>query len=128
MLLALQDNGMADHAHVVTDGQEALDFLHCEGRYVSRKNLPRPRLMILDLKLPLVTGLEVLKRVKDNDFTRVVPVVVMTASRMESDIDACYDLGVNSYIVKPLDFDKFSEVVRTLGRYWLRLNQVPHDE
>jgi two-component system, response regulator len=126
MMYALRENNLAEHAHVVGDGQEALEFLFCTGRYAARKDLPRPRIMILDLKLPVLSGIEVLRRIKEQETTRSVPVVVMTASRVESDIEACYDLGVNSYLLKPMDYDKFSEVVRSIGHYWLRLNQVPH--
>jgi two-component system, response regulator len=125
MLYALQENNLADSVHVVRDGEEALEFLFCRGRYEQRNGLPRPKLVLLDIKLPLVSGLEVLRQMKLDDFLRPVPVIVMTASRMESDVDACYDLGVNSYIVKPLDFDEFSATVRTIGYYWLRLNQLP---
>jgi two-component system, response regulator len=125
MLYALRENNVGENVYVARDGQEAIDFLFSTGAYADRKNLPRPKLVLLDIKLPLVSGLEVLRQMKANDATRAVPIIVMTASRMESDVDECYDLGVNSYVVKPLDFDEFSETVRTIGYYWLRLNQLP---
>jgi two-component system, response regulator len=125
MLYALRENNVGENVYVCGDGQEALEFLFSTGRYAGRKNMPRPKLVLLDIKLPLVSGLDVLRQIKANDSLRAVPIIVMTASRMESDVNTCYDLGVNSYIVKPLDFDAFSETVRTIGHYWLRLNQLP---
>lgn len=120
---ALKQGGIADKIHVVRDGEEALEFLFNSECYPGGKETPRPRLIILDLKLPKIDGLEVLKAVKDNPCTRAIPVVVLTASREERDVVSCYELGVNSYIVKPVDYEKFIEVIRHLGIYWLLLNE-----
>jgi CheY-like chemotaxis protein len=124
-LHALQKHNLANHIHVVRDGEEALDFLFCRGAYQSRNPSLTPKVILLDLKLPKVDGLEVLRQLRSNERTRVLPVVVMTSSRQERDIVEGYKLGVNSYIVKPVDFDQFSESVRQIGCYWLLLNQPP---
>ncbi len=107
--------------HVVDDGAEALEFLFRTGAYAGREGTPR--VILLDLKLPKVSGLEVLRQVKADSRTRKVPVVVLTSSREDTDIDKCYELGVNSYIVKPVDFAQFGEAARQLGLYWLLVNQ-----
>jgi len=124
-LRALKKNNFANNVIVVCDGEEALDFIFARGAYSERKVENGPKLVILDLKLPKVDGMEVLKAMKGDPRTRIIPVVVLTASREESDIIESYHLGVNSYIVKPVDFDKFVESVRTLGFYWLLFNQAP---
>lgn len=124
-LHAFKTNHLANRIHVVRDGAEALEFLFCTGRYAARRAGDRPRVILLDLKLPLVDGIEVLRRIKGDERTHDIPVVVMTASREERDLVESYRLGVNSYIVKPVDFDQFTEVVRQLGFYWLLLNQSP---
>jgi two-component system response regulator len=124
-LRALKKNNFLNPIHVVTDGAEALDFLFGTGKYSKRKNCRAPRLILLDLKLPKVSGLEVLKRVKEDATTKMTPVVVLTSSREEQDILESYKLGVNSYIVKPVDFEKFIDAVRSLSMYWLLLNQPP---
>jgi two-component system response regulator len=110
---------------VVRDGAEALEFVFCTDRYAHRQIENGPKVVLLDLKLPLVEGTEVLRRVKADPRTRMIPVVVMTSSREERDIVESYQLGVNSYIVKPVDFDQLTEAVRQLGYYWLLLNQPP---
>ena len=110
---------------VARDGVEALDFLFCEGDYASRASESMPELILLDLKLPKVDGLEVLKRIRANQRTRLLPVVILTSSNEQSDIISGYELGVNSYIRKPVDFEQFIEAVRQLGLYWLVLNQAP---
>ncbi|MDD2337081.1 MAG: response regulator [Geobacteraceae bacterium] len=110
---------------VVRDGAEALDFLFCKGEYRDRDALLSPKVILLDLKLPKVDGLEVLRQIRSSDSTRLIPVVVLTSSREEKDIVESYRLGVNSYIVKPVEFDKFVEAVKSLGWYWLLLNQPP---
>ena len=110
---------------MVRDGAEALDFIFGTGPYAGRSVNEVPKVILLDLKLPKVDGLEVLQRIKADPRTRVIPVVVLTSSREESDIVASYHLGVNSYIVKPIDFQQFTEAVRQLGLYWLLLNQPP---
>ena len=123
-LLALKDNHLANRIHLVHDGAEALEFLFGSGS--DRKPQSEvPKLILLDLKLPKVDGLEVLQRIKEDPRTRHIPVVVMTSSREESDVVASYKLGVNSYIVKPVDFEQFTEAVRQLGLYWMLLNHLP---
>jgi len=124
-LRALESHNVSNKIHVVRDGAEALEFIFATGRYASREADPAPRVILLDLKLPLVDGLEVLRRIKGREDTRSIPVVVLTSSREERDVIESYELGVNSYIVKPVDFEQFSEAVRMLGMYWLLLNQAP---
>jgi two-component system response regulator len=116
---------ITNNVHVVRDGAEALDYIFSTGGYASRSVLDRPKVILLDLKLPKVDGLEVLRRIRDDSRTCSIPVVVLTSSREDRDIAECYKLGVNSYIVKPVDFEQFTEAVRTLGFYWLLLNQPP---
>jgi two-component system, response regulator len=123
-LHALSKRRLANHIQVVRDGAEALDFLFRTGAYSQRVN-QNPRLILLDLKLPKVDGLEVLQRIKSNPDTQMIPVVVMTSSREEQDVVESYRLGVNSYIVKPVDFDQFTEAVQHLDFYWLLLNHPP---
>jgi two-component system response regulator len=109
----------------VRNGAEALEFIFCTGAYAQRSILSGPKVILLDLKLPLVDGLEVLQRIKGDPRTRMIPVVVLTSSREERDIVESYRLGVNSYITKPVDFEQFTEAVRTLGMYWVLLNLPP---
>ncbi len=124
-LHAFQKHNLANHVRVVRDGAEALEFVFCTDRYADRQVENGPKVILLDLKLPLVDGLDVLRQIKGDPRTKATPVVVMTSSREESDIVESYKLGVNSYIVKPVDFEQFTEVVRQLGFYWLLLNQPP---
>jgi len=124
-LHALKKNNIANRIEVVRDGAEALEFIFATGAYADRQNAENPRVILLDLKLPKVDGLEVLRQIKSDPRTRAIPVVVLTSSREESDIVESYNLGVNSYIVKPVDFEQFTEAVHTLGLYWLLLNQPP---
>jgi two-component system, response regulator len=126
-LRALKENNLANHVAVVTDGEEALDFIFARGAFSNRKVENGPKVIILDLKLPKVDGLEVLRALKGDARTDVIPVVVLTSSKEESDIVTSYRLGVNSYIVKPVDFDKFIAAVKKLGLYWLLLNQTPKE-
>lgn len=123
-LHALAKHHLANRIHVVRDGAEALDFIFCNGEYSNRSSdaSQRPRLILLDLKLPKIDGLEVLRKLKDDESTRSIPVVMMTSSREERDVVESYRLGVNSYIVKPVDFDQFTDAVRQLGLYWMLLN------
>lgn len=116
---------LANSIHVVRDGAEALDFIFCNGAYASRDINSGPKAILLDLKLPLISGLEVLRQIRSDPRTQFIPVVVLTSSREDRDIIESYELGVNSYIVKPVDFEQFTEAVRTLGMYWLLLNQQP---
>jgi len=122
-LRALKKNHLANPIHVVTDGQEALDYLFATGDYQSRVNACFPRVILLDLKLPKRDGLEVLRIIKQDSRTRVVPVVMLTSSQQEQDIVESYRLGANSFITKPVEFDKFTEVVHELGMYWLVMNK-----
>ena len=124
-LHAFKKSNFANRVHVVRDGAEALEYIFCTGAYSGRKIEQVPRFILLDLKLPKVDGLEVLKRIKSDPRTKNTPVVMMTSSREESDLITSYQLGVNSYIVKPVDFQQFVESTRTLGLYWLLLNEAP---
>jgi two-component system response regulator len=124
-LRALEQRRLANHVIWVKDGAEALDFLFGAGTHAGRKGNDHPKVLLLDLKLPKVDGLEVLRRLKADERTRMIPVVVLTSSREEQDIIESYQYGVNSYIVKPVGFDNFSEAVGQLGLYWLLLNQLP---
>jgi len=116
---------LANRIHVVRDGQEALDYVFCTGRYADRQITDQPSVILLDIKLPYIDGLEILKRIKSDQRTRTIPVVMLTSSREERDLIESYRFGVNSYIVKPVDFDQFKESARTLGMYWLLLNKPP---
>jgi two-component system response regulator len=123
---ALKNKGLANKLLTFTDGVEALDFLFGTGEYAGRNLAMRPKVILLDLKLPRINGLEVLETIRGDERTRTIPVVIMTSSQEESDIVRGYNLGVNSYMVKPVDFDKFFQAVEDLGFYWLLLNKVPH--
>ena len=122
---ALRRHNLANHIQVVRDGEEALEFIFCTGRYSDRNIENSPRVILLDLKLPKVDGLEVLRQVKSDDRTKGIPVVVLTSSREDRDIVDSYNRGVNSYIVKPVDFGQFTDAVRQLGLYWVLLNEPP---
>jgi len=124
-LRALRRNHIANEVVVAHDGVEALDYLWGTGRYEGRDARQQPQVVLLDLKLPKVDGLEVLKRMRSDERTRRVPVVVLTSSSEERDIVASYDFGANSYVRKPVDFEQFVDAVRQLGMYWLLLNEVP---
>jgi CheY-like chemotaxis protein len=125
VLHALRREKLANRIFVVRDGEEALDFLFCRGAQVHRTFDHPPKLVLLDLKLPKVDGLGVLKQIKSDSRTRNIPIVIMTSSKEERDLVSGYDLGANSYIQKPVDFDQFRETVKNVGLYWLVINQPP---
>jgi CheY-like chemotaxis protein len=122
---ALQEGNLANRIEVVRDGEEALDYLFCRGPYGQRSFEFPPRVVLLDLKLPKVDGLEVLRQIKSDPRTKAIPVVILTASREEKDMVHGYHLGVNGYIQKSVDFDRFRDVVKQLGLYWLVVNEPP---
>jgi len=124
-LRALKKRNLANKVHVVRDGEEALDYIFANNKYEDRDIGKHPKVILLDLKLPKVDGLEVLRKIKSNEQTKCIPVVVLTSSREERDMIESYKLGVNSYIVKPVDFEKFVESVGELGLYWMLMNQLP---
>lgn len=122
---ALRKEHLANNLEFARDGEEALDFIFCRGRHNGRNINHQPKLILLDLKLPKVDGLEVLRQVKDDPRTRAIPVVILTASREERDLVNGYQLGANAYIQKPVDFDQFRGIVKELGLFWLVVNQPP---
>lgn len=124
-LRALRKRNLANKVQVVTDGVEALDFIFAKGKYSGRNTANGPKVVMLDLKLPKISGLEVLKKIKADESTKIIPVVVLTSSQEEKDLIESYKLGVNSYIIKPIDFDKFLDAVGQLGLYWLLINKPP---
>jgi CheY-like chemotaxis protein len=123
-LRTLKKRGIANSVEWVKDGVEAIDYLFCQDKYAGRDN-GLPKLVLLDLKMPRMDGLQVLERMKSDVRTRKIPVVMMTSSREEGDLIASYELGVNSYVVKPMDFDEFAVTVAQVGMYWLIANQAP---
>lgn len=124
-VLALRENRLLNDIHVARDGAEALDYLLAQGRYANRDPLDLPQIVLMDLKLPKISGLEVLQRMRAHPRLKLVPVIILTTSLEERDIMESYDLGANSYIRKPVDFSKFLEAVRHLSLYWLVLNEAP---
>jgi two-component system response regulator len=124
-LHAFKRQNLANRIHVVRDGAEALEYIFCTGAYADRPSGDAPKVILLDLKLPKVDGIEVLRKIKSDPHTRTIPVVMLTSSSEDRDLVESYQLGVNSYIVKPVDFDQFNDVARMLGLYWLLLNQIP---
>lgn len=124
-LHAFQNGHIGNEVTLAKDGVEALDYLFCEGRHAGRDPSLMPAVVLLDLKLPKVDGLEVLRRVRADARTRLLPVVILTSSKEEQDLVNGYSLGANSYIRKPVDFDKFNEAIRQLGLYWLVMNEAP---
>ena len=121
---ALKEYNFANKLMWFKDGVEALDFIFAQGQYADRSVGEVPKVILLDLKLPMVDGLEVLEKIKSDTRTKSIPVVVLTSSSEERDIIASYNLGVNSYVIKPVDFDKYVEAVKEVGLYWMSLNQV----
>ncbi len=123
---ALRNINLGNSMHVARDGAEALDFIFCEGEFADRQIEDTPKLILLDLKLPKVDGLEVLRQLKQHPALRVIPVVVLTTSGESADVQTAYQLGVNSYIVKPVEFEKFMDVSEKLDLYWTVVNQRPY--
>lgn len=125
-LRALNKNNIGNSLVVVRDGAEALEFIFCTGAYANRDKNDTPQIILLDINLPKVDGLEVLRRVRADESTRLLPVVILTSSNEQQDMIKGYSLGANSYVRKPVDFNEFIEAVRQLGLYWLVLNKTPH--
>ncbi|HEY0058884.1 MAG TPA: response regulator [Flavisolibacter sp.] len=125
IIRALRKVNLANHLVHVKDGAEALDFIFSRGAYENRKGAAVPKVILLDIKMPRVDGIEVLRQIKSNEHTRKIPVVIMTSSKEEQDIVTSYELGVNSFVVKPVDFTAFAKAVSELGLYWVLTNQPP---
>jgi CheY-like chemotaxis protein len=123
---ALTKSGFTNKLHHVVDGAEALDFIYCKGSYTSRNNKEFPKLILLDLKMPKVSGTQVLEKIKSDPDTKSIPVVMLTSSKEGPDIEECFALGANSYIVKPVDSDNFFNAIKEIGLYWMILSQPPH--
>jgi len=122
---ALKKNNLANKLVHLEDGQEALDFIFAEGNYSQRKIADTPKLILLDLKMPKINGIQVLQKIKSDERTKKIPVIVLTSSKEDPDIQECYLLGANSYVVKPVQFEKFLDAVSQLGLYWMLINQLP---
>ena len=125
MIRAFKKRNLANNLIRVEDGVEALDFLFNRGKYEDRRDLAPAKIVLLDLKLPKLSGLEVLREIKSSEVTRSIPVVVVTSSAEDPDIKRAYELGANSYVVKPVNFENFTEVMSNIGMYWLLINQHP---
>jgi two-component system response regulator len=124
-IMSLKENNLPGELIHVDDGAEALDFLLARGTYLDRKDKPNPKVVLLDLNLPKVGGLEVLRQIKENERTKNIPVVILSSSSQDKDVIEGYRLGVNSYVVKPMDFDLFAKAIGELGSYWMLLNEGP---
>jgi len=124
-LRAFKKHNLANEIYVAEDGAEALDFVFCEGKFSSRENSTSLKVIFLDLKLPKISGLEVLKRIKSDPRTRKLPVVIITSSKEDPDIQTAYDLGTNAYVVKPVDFNDFMKAMHDTGLFWLLVNEAP---
>src|SRR5665213_2039937 len=122
---ALTKSGLTNKLHHVKDGAEALDFIYCRGDYASRNIQEHPKMILLDLKMPKVSGMEVLEKIKSDPDMKSIPIVILTSSKEDPDIKKCYALGANSYIVKPVESENFFQSVKELGMYWMILNQPP---
>jgi CheY-like chemotaxis protein len=123
---ALEKNGFINKLYHVKDGAEAFDFLYCRGPYITRNSSEIPKLILLDLKMPKVTGMQVLEKLKSDPNLKSIPVVILTSSQEDPDIAKCYALGANSYIVKPVDSINFFNAVKEIGMYWMIFNQLAH--
>jgi len=123
--LALKKNNLANKLLHIKDGAAALDFIFAEGEYAGRDINYKPKVILLDLKMPKVNGIQVLQRIRGDERTKNIPVVVLTSSKEDPDIKKCYDLGVNSYVVKPVEFDDFQRAISEVGLYWMIVNQMP---
>jgi two-component system response regulator len=123
---ALKTSNLANNLLHVKDGAAALDYIFAEGEYEGREVMDKPRVILLDLKMPRISGIEVLKRIRSDERTKAIPVVVLTSSKEDPDIQKCYDLGVNSYVVKPVEFEDFQKAISELGLYWMIVNQLPN--
>lgn len=123
---ALEKSGFTNKLHHVKDGAEALDFLYCKGQYAMRDFSEKPKLILVDLKMPKVSGIQVLEKIKSDPDLKSIPLVVLTSSREDPDIAKCYSLGANSYIVKPVDSNNFFNAIKEIGLYWMILNQPAH--
>ena len=124
-LRALKKGGLTNPIFHVKDGAEALDFMYCKGNYALRDIQQHPKLILLDLNMPKISGLEVLEKLKSDPIFKVIPIVILTSSKEDPDIKRCYELGANSYIVKPVDNDNFFYTIKELGMFWMVLNQPP---
>jgi CheY-like chemotaxis protein len=124
-ILALKQNNLANKLLHVKDGAAALDFIFAEGEYADRQIENKPKVILLDLKMPKINGIEVLQKIRADERTKTIPVVVLTSSKEDPDIKKCYELGVNSYVVKPVEFDQFQKAISEVGLYWMIVNQQP---
>jgi two-component system response regulator len=122
---AFKKSGFATNLHHVSDGAQALDFIYCRGIYASRNIHEHPKLILLDLKMPKISGLEVLQQIKADPLTSFIPVVILTSSKEDTDIEKCYALGANGYIAKPVESDNFFNAIKHIGQYWMVLSQLP---
>lgn len=122
---SLRKYNFSNHLHHIDDGADALDFIFERGQYASMTGRVKPKLILLDIKLPRVDGIEILRQLKADERTKTIPVVILTSSKENQDVKACYELGANSYIVKPVGFDSFAKAVAELGMYWMLLNNPP---
>ncbi|MET0634653.1 MAG: response regulator [Chitinophagaceae bacterium] len=124
-ITALNEHNLANKLLHVKNGEEAIDYIFAEGKYRGRQMDDKPKVILLDLKMPKVNGIEVLQKLKSDERTKNIPIVVLTSSKEDPDIQKCYDLGVNSYVVKPVEFDEFQKAISELGLYWMTFNQLP---
>jgi CheY-like chemotaxis protein len=126
-LEALSEHNLANHVVVVKDGVEAMEYLRCEGNYKLRSQ-GNPAVILLDIKMPRMDGIEVLKAIRNNDKLKMIPVVMLTSSREEPDLKKCYEIGVNAYVVKPVNFKEFIDAVKQIGIFWALLNEMPPEK